>query len=53
MRRDLTRDLQALDRLSVPDLLEAAERRALGADRDDALGPSPSRRRVATASLSG
>jgi len=50
MRRDLTRDLQALDRLSVPDLLEDAERRAFGPIRD-ALRPHPSRRRMVTASL--
>jgi hypothetical protein len=51
MRRDLTRDLEVLDRLSVPELLEDAERRALGPDRGPVLGPSPARRRVMAASL--
>jgi hypothetical protein len=51
MRRDLTRDLQALDRLSVPDLLEDAERRALGPDPEHVPGPNPSRRRLVAASL--
>jgi hypothetical protein len=51
MRRDLRRDLEVLDRLSVPDLLEDAERRALGPDRGSALGPSPSRPRLLTSLL--
>jgi hypothetical protein len=51
MRRDLTRDLEVLDHLSVPELLEDAERRALGPDRGPVLGPSPARRLVVTASL--
>jgi hypothetical protein len=51
MKRDLTRDLEVLDRLSAPDLLEEAERRALGPDRGPVLSPSPYRRRTVTASL--
>jgi hypothetical protein len=51
MKRDLTRDLEVLDRLSAPDLLEDAERRALGPDRGPVLSPSPYRRRAVTASL--
>jgi hypothetical protein len=51
MKRDLTWDLEVLDRMSVPDLLEDAERRAQGPDRSPVPSPSPYRRRTVTASL--
>lgn len=44
MRRDLARDLEALDRLPAPDLLEEAEGRARGQSRGSDLDLVPSRR---------
>lgn len=44
MRRDLTRDLQVLDRVQAPDLLEDSQRRARGPNRDYEHDLGPSRR---------
>jgi hypothetical protein len=51
MKRDLTRELQVLDRLPVPDMLEDAERRALGPGRDPGPDLDPTRRWLAVVSL--
>jgi hypothetical protein len=51
MRRDLTLDLAALDRLPTSDLLDEANRRALDPGRGHDLDPAPSRRRATTGSL--
>lgn len=44
MKRDLTRDLQVLDRLPVPDMLEDVERRALDPRRAPELDVGPTSR---------